>query len=41
MIYVKGGKQAKCVWEHNLKANIYIQEGWVGGVEKSLQWGTS
>ena len=39
--YFQGGKQVKGIWKQNDKVNIWAQEGWKWGVEKTPQWGTS
>ena len=39
--YIKGGIQAKGIWKHDPEGNIWAQEGWVWGVERTLQWGAS
>ena len=38
--YIKGGIQAKGIWKQNPEVNIWTQEGWEWGMEKTAQWGT-
>ena len=38
---IKGRTQAKCIWKQDPEANIWTQEAWEWGVEKTPQWGTS
>ena len=38
--YIKKGMQAKGIWKKDAEANIWAQEGWEWGVEKTSQWGT-
>ena len=35
--YIKGGMQAKGIWKQDPDANIWVQEGWEWGMEKTPQ----
>ena len=39
--YITGEMQTKGIWKQDPEANIWAQEGWEWGVEKTPQWGTS
>jgi hypothetical protein len=38
---IKGKTKAKGIWEQDVEANIWAQEGSKWGVEKAPQWGNS
>ena len=40
IIIIIPGIQAKGIWKQDPEANIWAQEGWEWGVEKTPQWGT-
>ena len=39
--YIKGATQAKGIWEQSPEVNIWAQEGWEWGMDKTLQRDTS
>ena len=39
--YIKGGSHANGIWKQNSEVNIWSQDGYIWGLEKASQWGTS